>query len=104
MSEKLKKIIKAVVKFFAIIIGLFVILIVGVLFIGSLLEYTVYKLEFSHKMSYEEYNAISDCVEFGVCKDGLEINDDGEKIIITKEYCLKKNYEWIEKSNACYKR
>ena len=104
MSEKQKKILKTIIKFLAIITGLFVILIVGLVFIGNLLEYTFYKVEFSHKMSYEEYNAISDCVEFGVCKDGLEINDDGEKIIITKDYCLKKNYEWIEKANACYMR
>ena len=104
MNEKLKEILKTIVKFLAIITGLFVILIVGLLIVGRLIDYTVYKLEFSHKMSYEEYNAMSDCVEFGVCKEELEINDDGKNVIITKDYCLKKNYKWIEKANACYMR
>ena len=104
MKEKLKEILKTIVKFLTIITGLFVILIVGLLIVGSLIDYTVYKLEFSHKMSYEEYQAKSDCDEFGICKEGLEFIVEKDIEIINKENCLKYNFEWREDLNACNMR
>ena len=38
MNEKIKKILKTIIKFFAIITGLFVILIVGLLIVGNLID------------------------------------------------------------------
>ena len=102
MKEKMKKILKNIVKTFAIIIGLFVILIVGFCLLIFLGEYVSYKIYWSDKMTYKNYQEFSLCIEDSWCVEGLEINDDGEKVMITKEYCLKKNYKWIEKANACY--
>jgi len=104
MNEKLKKILKTIVKFFVIITGFLVILIVGLGFFGKLIEYTVYKFEFSHKMSYEEFQAKSDCVEFGICKEGLEYTHNSNTFVINKENCIKYDFEWMEDINACYVR
>ena len=104
MSEKLKKIIKAVVKFFVIIIGLFVIQIVGIALLIFFGEYVYYNVNWSDKMTFEKYQAFLLCVEDAWCVEGLEINDNGEKIIITKDYCLKKNYEWYEDRQICHLR
>lgn len=42
------------------------------------------------------------CLESSVCKVGLKIIDNEKEVIITKDYCLKNNYKWIENTNSCY--
>jgi hypothetical protein len=44
---------------------------------------------------------LDDCLEFGVCAEGLELKDDGKDIIMTKEFCKEHNYTWIENASAC---
>lgn len=45
-----------------------------------------------------------DCVEFGLCKEGLQTFLDDQKITVTKELCLQNNYRWYEDTRACYFR
>lgn len=104
MKEKLNKILKTIVKFISIIIGLFLIQIVGFVLLIFLGEYVHYKINWSDKMTFGKYQAFSLCVEDAWCEEGLEINDDGENVIITKDYCLKKNYEWYEDRQICHLR
>lgn len=42
------------------------------------------------------------CIEDGICEVGQTIIDDGTKVIITKEYCLEKQYKWNEEKQICY--
>ena len=44
---------------------------------------------------------LDDCLEFGICAEGLELKNDGKDIIITKDFCKEHNYTWIENASAC---
>lgn len=44
---------------------------------------------------------LEDCVEFGICKEGLEFYYNNIKIVMSKEYCLKENLKWDEQSSSC---
>ena len=41
------------------------------------------------------------CISFGFCKFGQEINTEYGKIKIDKRSCLKYNWNWIEEQNSC---
>ena len=42
-----------------------------------------------------------DCMELGLCAEGLKLKDDGEDFVMTKEYCLEHKYEWLDDVSAC---
>ncbi len=41
---------------------------------------------------------LMDCLEFGYCKEGTKIIDNGVEVIVNKEYCLKYHYKWDDKN------
>ena len=45
-----------------------------------------------------------ECVEDGICKQGLIIKHNGSEIFINKEFCLSQNGKWIKDIPACYFR
>ena len=49
-------------------------------------------------------NDFEDCLDFGLCKEGLELKDNGKPFVMTKEYCIKTNHLWYEDSNTCNMR
>lgn len=42
-----------------------------------------------------------DCIEFGICAEGLALKDNGKPYIMTKEYCINSNHIWYEDSHTC---
>ena len=44
---------------------------------------------------------LDDCIELGICAEGLELKDNGKPYIMTKEYCINHHYTWIEKTSVC---
>lgn len=47
---------------------------------------------------------ITDCIEDGVCKQGLNIFIDNEEVTITKDYCIQNNKHWDDKNMTCWIR
>lgn len=45
-----------------------------------------------------------DCVEFGLCREGLQTYIEDKEITVTKEFCLQNNYRWYEDTRACFFR
>jgi hypothetical protein len=45
--------------------------------------------------------SLDDCLEFGICAEGLELKEDGKPYIMTKEYCAQNHFLWDEKSKSC---
>ena len=55
--------------------------------------------------NHKPYNfTITDCIEDGVCKEGLKVFVDNEEITITQEYCLQHNKHWDDKNLTCWIR
>ena len=46
-------------------------------------------------------NDLDTCLDIGYCKKGLEINTQYGKVKISKQNCLKYNWEWHEKDSSC---
>ena len=44
---------------------------------------------------------MSDCLEFGICAEGLELKEYDKPYIMTKEYCVQNHFLWDEKSKSC---
>mgnify|MGYP003289884026 CR=1 FL=1 len=42
-----------------------------------------------------------DCMDYGACKEGLEIIINNQPVTITKNYCLSSQKRWIEEYNVC---
>lgn len=54
---------------------------------------------------YKPYNfTITDCIEDGVCKEGLKVFVDNKEVTITQEYCLQNNKHWDDKNLTCWIR
>lgn len=45
---------------------------------------------------------IDNCIEYDVCKEGLEVYYKNEKILINKDTCMKNNLKWDDKYKKCY--
>ena len=45
--------------------------------------------------------SLDTCIELGICAEGLELKDNGKPYTMTKEYCIKNHYTWLEKAAAC---
>ena len=68
MNEKLKKILKNIVKTLSIIIGLPIVAIICLYFGGLFLMYSFYLLDGDFKvMSFEEFCSIESCLDDGGC-------------------------------------
>ena len=46
------------------------------------------------------YN-FDDCIELGLCAEGLELNDNGKSFVMTKKYCLQSNHIWDNENKVC---
>ena len=46
-------------------------------------------------------NDFDTCLDTGFCKSGIEINTEYGKVKISKQNCLKYNWEWHEKDSSC---
>lgn len=44
---------------------------------------------------------LEDCIEFGICKEGLQFYHNDEKIVMSKEYCIKEHLKWDEQNLYC---
>ena len=44
---------------------------------------------------------LDDCLELGLCAEGLELKDNGKPYIMTKEYRINKNNVWYEDTKVC---
>ena len=42
-----------------------------------------------------------DCMEFGICAEGLALKDNGKSYVMTKEYCINSKHIWYEDSRTC---
>lgn len=46
-------------------------------------------------------NDLDTCLDISYCKEGTEINTQYGKVKISKQNCLKYNWEWHEKDSSC---
>ena len=42
------------------------------------------------------------CLDISVCKEGLPLNIEGEKIIVNEQTCKEYNGIWYSDKKACY--
>ena len=47
------------------------------------------------------YFASDNCLDTGMCKEGLEVNTEYGLVRINKENCTKYNWEWLDKIKTC---
>lgn len=82
---------------------------------NKLVFYLIIFILFSISVWYSRYNyeiGMIECVEDGVCKQGLSIIENKQEVIINKNNCILLNGKWKEnlkgkrgrKINACYFR
>lgn len=47
------------------------------------------------------YMDIDSCYYIGICKEGIEVDIDGDKFLTNKNNCIKHNLVWDDKNKSC---